>query len=476
MLLGVTLLLDGAYLTWISYLTGGMSSPVRYLFVLHLVGVTLLASYRSGLKMAAWDSLLLFAVFRLQEARVLRPLGASQGSEYQQLIAFLIMCWLVMLVAAAFSAVNERELRRRRVDLEALALMAAELELINEPPAIAEAALKNVVGAFGFGRAMLLARRGEGDLAVLAGHGVDVPAVSRCAVTADSVVGRALSGHKSLLESGIDPELDPWLASALPSATNLIVTPLSADGGSFGALLLEHGSRGGSRVEQRVVTMVERFASYTALAIRNGWLLEQVTRSAATDGLTGIANRRSFDVALGRELARAGRASEPVSLVMLDVDCFKALNDSHGHQTGDEVLRQVARILAANSREFDTIARYGGEEFALILPSCGGAGSIEIAERLRRLVEAARTPVPVTVSAGTATFPVDAADAVTLIGAADMALYSSKREGRNRITSAAAFAAGEAGAAAMAGPVPRSDGAEAQPQESLSEWLKTPIM
>jgi diguanylate cyclase (GGDEF)-like protein len=465
-LFGAALLIDGAYLAWASYLSGGTSSPLRYLFLLHLIGVALLASYRTGLKVAAWDSLAVFAAFHLERARVLRPATAPLGSEYQQLVAFIAICWLVTLVAAAFSAVNERELRRRRFDLEALARMAAELEVVTDPVAIAGAALGNVVDAFGFGRAMLLAARGEGDLGVMAGHGVDVLAGTRCTMTADSIVRRAIATHQSLLESGIDPSCDAWLASALPSATNVIVTPLSADGSPFGALVLEHGFRGGSLVEHRVVAMVERFASYAALALRNGWLLEQVTRSAATDGLTGIANRRSFDVALSRELARAGRASEPVSLLMVDVDLFKALNDAHGHQTGDEVLRQVARIIAGNSREFDTTARYGGEEFAVILPSCGATESIEIADRLRRLVQGAETPVPVTISAGVATFPVDAPDAVTLIGAADMALYDSKRGGRNRVTSASK----------LDEPAVHPGPTRGQAPDSTSDWLSTPII
>ena len=98
--------------------------------------------------------------------------------------------------------------------------------------------------------------------------------------------------------------------------------------------------------------------------------LEQVQRLAATDGLTKIANRRTFETTLEREVARAARSAEHLSLVLLDIDHFKRLNDAHGHQAGDEVLRNVAAALSCACRDFDTAARYGGEEFAVVLPGC----------------------------------------------------------------------------------------------------------
>ena len=157
---------------------------------------------------------------------------------------------------------------------------------------------------------------------------------------------------------------------------------------------------------------------------------------AATDGLTAIANRRTFESTLEREIARAQRHAEPVSLVMVDIDHFKALNDSHGHQAGDDVLRNVAAALACECREFDLAARYGGEEFAIVLPGCTAEESLVIAERFRRVVSAAPTVVPITASAGVATYPDHAKDADELVRVADEALYESKRAGRDRVTAA----------------------------------------
>jgi diguanylate cyclase (GGDEF)-like protein len=204
----------------------------------------------------------------------------------------------------------------------------------------------------------------------------------------------------------------------------------------MGVVVAEHGRRVGARIERRVVSTAERFAAHGALALANAWLLERIRRMASTDGLTGVANRRSLEQAIEAELARAARAGEDVSLVMIDVDHFKRLNDTYGHQTGDEVLRRVAAELQAGVRSFDTVGRYGGEEFAVVLPRSGAAEAAQIAERLRVGIEQSGTEPGVTVSAGVATFPLDAVAADALFGAADGALYASKAAGRNRVTAA----------------------------------------
>jgi diguanylate cyclase (GGDEF)-like protein len=213
-----------------------------------------------------------------------------------------------------------------------------------------------------------------------------------------------------------------------------MIVPLSAEGRTLGVLIAEQTATGGARVERRVVAMLERFASHAALALRNAWLLEQVRSMAATDGLTGISNRRSFDTALEREVSRAGRNGEQMSLLLLDLDHFKLLNDNHGHQMGDDVLRSVAQSLVHQCRDFDTAARYGGEEFAVIMPGCSQADAMSAGERYREAIEHDVGPVTVTASVGVACLPTHAATAAALLKRADEALYESKRGGRNRVT------------------------------------------
>jgi diguanylate cyclase (GGDEF)-like protein len=436
------LIVDGIWLAWATYLTGSLGSPVRYLVLLHLGAVALLASYRTGLKLAMWHSLLVYASYNAQlvpggaDRGVLPATGLAAGaaSQGEQLAVFITVLWLVAISTSALSAINERELRRRRGDLEALTDLAESLERAVDSSNIARSLLDSVIDTFGFPRGVLLAGP-EGQLPVLASYGLEETTARRPGRPGSSaVVEEAHHTHSTLLVRRLDASFDPWLASLLPDAENLVVVPLSAEGRPLGALVLEQSDLAGGRIQRRVVSGLERSASYAALALRNAWLLEQVQRLAATDGLTKIANRRTFEATLEREVARATRSAEHVSLVMVDIDHFKLLNDNHGHQAGDEVLRNVAAALAIECRDFDTPARYGGEEFAIVLPGCGPEEAIGIADRLRLSVSAAPSIVPITASAGVATFPGHAGDADTLVRAADDALYASKAAGRNRTT------------------------------------------
>ncbi len=428
------LMLDGIWLVYATYLTGGTLSPLRYAILLHLGAVSLLASYRTGIKLAVWYSLLLVTVRNLVEAEVLRdtvPAGVvAYGSPDQRLAIFIVVLLLVAISTSTLSAINERELRRRRGDLEALTSLAEQIERTDNSSSVALTLLDAAIATFGFPRGVVLASS-EGHLPLLASFGLDEETARRPGRPgASAVIAQAHEQKGTVLVRGLDAEADAWLARLLPGASNLVVVPMSAEGRSLGALVVEH--TGGARIQRRVVTALERSATYASLALRNAWLLEQVQRLAATDGLTKIANRRTFEATLEREVARATRSAEHVSLVMVDIDHFKNLNDTHGHQMGDEVLRNVAAALSCECRDFDTPARYGGEEFAIILPGCGPEEALDIAERLRRSVSLAPSAVPITASAGVATYPGHAGDADTLVRAADEALYASKHAGRDR--------------------------------------------
>lgn len=191
------------------------------------------------------------------------------------------------------------------------------------------------------------------------------------------------------------------------------------------------------RAMQRLDDMRRRMREMTRrLALAN----DELARLNAQDGLTGLSNRRCFDEALRREFRDATFADAPLSLVMVDVDHFKAFNDTRGHLAGDECLRAVATVLEAQRGGNEVVARYGGEEFALILPGHGPASARARAEQLREAVEAQRLPhggsttAPwVTVSVGVATRGEGEDDGAALIAAADGALYEAKRGGRNRV-------------------------------------------
>lgn len=168
----------------------------------------------------------------------------------------------------------------------------------------------------------------------------------------------------------------------------------------------------------------------------------RLAQLAVTDGLTGLYNHRHFHERLALEVERSGRSGLPLALFMIDVDHFKRFNDAHGHPTGDEVLRQLARLLADGRRVNDFVARYGGEEFAVVLVDTPKLAAYQIAEKLRERVAehvfpgidgGARAGGGLTISVGVAAFPDDATDAEGLVRTADAALYKAKAAGRNRV-------------------------------------------
>jgi diguanylate cyclase (GGDEF)-like protein len=188
---------------------------------------------------------------------------------------------------------------------------------------------------------------------------------------------------------------------------------------------------------------MEVLGSVAAHALFTSWAVESIQVTARTDALTGLSNRRFLDEQMDRVLAESTRYGDPAALILLDLDYFKAINDTHGHLVGDQVLCHVAATLQDGVRGVDVCARYGGEELAVLLPRTGLQGAVELAERLREMLEKRPlqlngNPLQVTASFGVASFPRDAPTSQALLSSADSALYRAKLAGRNRVRSAQA--------------------------------------
>jgi diguanylate cyclase (GGDEF)-like protein len=211
---------------------------------------------------------------------------------------------------------------------------------------------------------------------------------------------------------------------------------LSAGEESFGRLVLTADSFSKEQTET-----AEWFVNQARTALENAKYHRAVQRQALVDSLTGLANRRLCEAALEKEIGRADRFGEPLSLVVGDIDDFKTVNDRHGHPTGDEVLREFARALQDTVREIDLAGRWGGEEFVVGLPGTDLAGGVQLAERVRaaladRIIRAPNGErLRVTASFGVAEF--DGRGGLTeLLAAADSALYRAKRAGKDRVATA----------------------------------------
>ncbi len=234
---------------------------------------------------------------------------------------------------------------------------------------------------------------------------------------------------------------------------SLAIVPLVVDDALIGAVCVEGDEVGQlTAVEGELLSMLAPVAS---VALKNVEQLQDVTQKSNHDALTGLANRRQFEERLRHLLLEHARHRQPVSLILLDIDMFKTVNDIFGHQGGDEVLKEVARAAEHTIREIDLCARYGGEELAILLPQTNLAGASRTAERLREAVANLRVPSPsggapitVTASFGVASYTESVKAGDLLFPAADMALYQAKSAGRNCVRQAmsrSSFGKGTAG-------------------------------
>ncbi|MGD9694467.1 MAG: diguanylate cyclase [Thermoleophilia bacterium] len=368
---------------------GGPGSGVEALFLVTSLWAALGYSARTGLKAAALSTLAFVYLRYDQEGD---PWTAAS-------IGRLAFFWGVLAAAIIGAAAGERELRVRAERLSVLHGAAAALLQAREP------------------EAMLAAARAACE--------------------------RLAPGWRVSVRLGAAPD-EVRLTRA--GGEGVVVVPVPADERPVGAIECRRAlvpGRRRHRIRLRDLSAIETLAAGLGSALWRAQLMERIERQSLTDGLTGLGNRRAFDEELARRLAEASRSGRPLSLCLLDIDKFKSYNDTFGHRAGDDALSAVAGTITASCRAADIACRYGGEEMAVLLPDTRLADAAEVAERLRRAVEA--IPMehrPVTVSIGVAATVGDCS-AELLIEAADRALYAAKEGGRNRVVSGSANVVGE---------------------------------
>ena len=254
------------------------------------------------------------------------------------------------------------------------------------------------------------------------------------------VIGRTVRTKKTQFIRDVSTDSDFLQASY--EVKNEIAVPLIKDNNVLGVLNVE--SKGDVPLTENDVNVLNTLAGSVAVAIDNARLHAEVKLMAMTDVVSGLANRRAFDETLYAEITRASRYSQPISLIILDLDSFKEYNDKWGHPAGDIRLREIADLLRSNVRDPDMAARYGGEEFAVILPNTSKGGAIRLAERLRHSAESSAPQrsednYPIsgyTISLGVATYPDDATSVEELLLMADNAELMAKRLGKNQVYAA----------------------------------------
>lgn len=213
-----------------------------------------------------------------------------------------------------------------------------------------------------------------------------------------------------------------------------MLAPIQVEGHRLGVIRITR--RGLHQFSRDDLDLAMSFSTQAALVIEHGRVVKELQDLAITDSLTGLYNGRYFHTVLAAEVHRAKRHETPLSLVMMDSDSLKQVNDMLGHQAGDEYLRRIGQVLRDNIRLSDFAFRYAGDEFILLLPNTRANEALVVAERIRSAVAEQELGVNVasTISIGVAVIPVHADGGEGLLSAADRAMYESKRSGKNRVT------------------------------------------
>lgn len=262
-------------------------------------------------------------------------------------------------------------------------------------------------------------------------------------LTPDSLVSRACAQGLPMPLDDVDRMTKPIsLFSDSDDAWkrgSMAIVPLKLEDRVIGAIVIASPER--EAIPQEEATNVGLLGAMAATSLEIVWEMEEVSKRARTDPLTGLNNRRHFDELLGQMIKETDRFGDPVALIMADVDHFKNVNDTWGHDAGDEVLKSLAQTLRAGVREADICSRFGGEEFAVVLPKTTLQGAAELADRLRKQVEekpirVGGEEIAVTISCGVACYPDGVITKEALFAAADRALYEAKSAGRNCVKSA----------------------------------------
>jgi len=234
-----------------------------------------------------------------------------------------------------------------------------------------------------------------------------------------------------------DVMADP-MSQAVPGFSrdekSCLLAPIQVEGRRLGVVRLTR--RGLNQFDQDDLDLAMSFANQAAMVIEHGRIVKELSDLSITDSMTGLHNQRYFHQLLAVEVDRSGRYGSPLSLVLIDSDSLKQVNDAMGHQRGDEFIRIIGQVIKEHIRLSDHAFRYAGDEFLLLLPNTGPEEAFAVADRVRGLIEEKCLDAGMrgTVSMGIAVLPVHAHDGESLLASADRALYESKRRGKNRAT------------------------------------------
>jgi diguanylate cyclase (GGDEF)-like protein len=281
---------------------------------------------------------------------------------------------------------------------------------------------------------------GTKEIEIKAEAGATAHAMGKRVPLGIGILGRvARTGERALVQNGMEGQI----GAMLPESRSVLCIPITYGENLLGALNIE--SRNESAFSPQDVLILNTLADLLATALHNAFVFQKLQQQSITDGLTGIKTRRFFWEALSAEWKRASRSGRPFSVVLIDLDKFKEVNDTMGHFEGDLVLARVGRLLEQKSRQSNVVARYGGDEFIILMPETGAEQAQVLAERLRQWLvsDPMLSEHHITGSFGVASYPTHGFSIEDIIRVADAGMYVSKRSGGNRVSAAEEFVEGE---------------------------------
>jgi diguanylate cyclase (GGDEF)-like protein len=336
-----------------------------------------------------------------------------------------------------------RELKRTVDELQALNDIGRALTSTLDLPEVLHLVMQKVSELLRAGsRSLLLLDEAAGELyyEVAVGPGAERLGKARLPL-GDGIAGWAAREGQPVLVEDVRADTrfsDRFDALAGPETRCVLAVPLLAKGRLLGVIEVAGGEAARPFTPEDLLTL-RTIADHAAIAIDNAQAYERIKELTIVDDHTGLYNARHLYRTLESEVARSGRYGRPFSVVFLDLDHFKGVNDRHGHQAGSAALKEVGELLRRALRSADVPIRYGGDEFVLLLPEADRAQALRVAERIRAQLEEARfltdrgLEVRLTASFGVATFPEDGATPEAVLGAADAAMYRVKQRSRNGV-------------------------------------------
>lgn len=333
---------------------------------------------------------------------------------------------------------RETELeRRRRIQLEAVHAVGQDVLAVISPENVPDVVVGAIHRNLGYDAVILaLTTEDSSELSIVASYRTDGKKTVHGNINAHPLINRSIQERKSVYSNDLLQEKGVGGVACL-RARSMAVIPIIIDDRPGGVLIIE--SRMENAFDTSAITALESIADYVSLALRNAEWYRQLSEKASRDPLSGFLNHRAFVERVAEEIERSRRLYTGLSILFFDLDHFKQVNDTFGHEVGNKVLKEMSRVARQTLRSIDVLGRFGGEEFEAILPGASIDDSKAAAERLRSAIsghqvvlEDGRT-ITLQVSVGAATYPFDGATPEELIRNADAALYEAKRRGRNKV-------------------------------------------